>query len=74
VGDGPFQKKCLARIEEFRLRGKTIIYVSHDMNGVRNLCHRALLIENGVIAADGPPEEVIPLYQGTAQPAIPLHA
>ena len=73
VGDGPFQKKCLARIEDFRLRGKTIVYVSHDMNAVQNLCHRALLIQNGVIAADGTPEEVIPIYQGNAQPAVPLH-
>jgi len=74
VGDGPFQTKCLARIEEFRLRGKTIVYVSHDMIAVQNLCHRALLIQNGVIAADGSPEEVIAIYQGNERPAATMPA
>lgn len=72
VGDGPFQKKCQDRIEQFRVRGKTIIFVSHDMSSVQNLCHRALLIQNGVVAADGLPEEVIAVYQGNAQPAVAL--
>jgi homopolymeric O-antigen transport system ATP-binding protein len=72
VGDGPFQQKCLARIEEFRLRGKTIVYVSHDMIAVQNLCHRALLIQNGVITADGSPEEVVAVYQGNPQPAVTM--
>lgn len=74
VGDGPFQTKCLARIEEFRLRGKTIVYVSHDMTAVQNLCHRALLIQNGVIAADGSPEEVVAIYQGNERPAATMPA
>ena len=64
VGDGAFQEKCLARIEEFRVRGKTIIYVSHNMPAVQELCHRVLLIQNGVIVADGVPAEVIALYEG----------
>jgi lipopolysaccharide transport system ATP-binding protein len=74
VGDSLFQKKCLARIEEFRLRGRTIVYVSHDMTAVQSLCHRALLIQKGLITADGNPEEVIALYQGDAQPAVTLPA
>ncbi|HZR65116.1 MAG TPA: hypothetical protein VFA85_08215 [Terriglobales bacterium] len=53
VGDAPFQEKCLARIDEFRQKGKTIVYVSHDFCSERRLCDRALLIQDGNLTADG---------------------
>src|SRR6202011_1402337 len=46
VGDAPFQEKCLARIDDFRQHGKTIVYVSHSLASVRRLCERALLIHD----------------------------
>jgi len=62
VGDAPFKQKCLGRIESFRERGKTIVYVTHDMQQIRNYCDRAVLLERGEIMAEGDPEEVIRSY------------
>jgi lipopolysaccharide transport system ATP-binding protein len=61
VGDVAFQQKCLARIDDFRRR-KTIVYVSHSATSVRQLCDRALLLHEGVLLADGPPDEVLAAY------------
>jgi len=63
VGDGPFQKKCLDRIDEFRSQGKTTILVSHDMSAIRAHCRRALLINEGRLIADGDAAEVIAVYE-----------
>lgn len=72
VGDESFRHKCEARIDEYRRRGKTIVFVSHDLTAVRQLCHRTLLIDAGVLLADGPAEELIARYealiQGSAEP------
>jgi len=62
VGDAAFQQKCMARIEEFRERGKTIVYVSHAMATVKQLCTRALLLHEGVLLADGTPDEIFDRY------------
>jgi ABC-type polysaccharide/polyol phosphate transport system ATPase subunit len=63
VGDAAFQQKCLARVDEFRQRSKTIVFVSHDMNSVRRLCQRVVLLHDGVLLADGPPEQVVARYE-----------
>jgi ABC-type polysaccharide/polyol phosphate transport system ATPase subunit len=63
VGDAAFQQKCTARIDEFHQRSKTIVFVSHDMNSVRQLCQRVLLLHDGVLLADGPPEQVVARYE-----------
>lgn len=68
VGDASFQQKCLARIDEFRHRRKTILLVSHDLTTVRRLCQRVLLIQNGRILADGTPAEVLDSYEEFHQP------
>lgn len=70
VGDMPFQEKCLARIDEFRQRGKTIVLVSHDLGSVRKLCPRALLIHDGAVRADGSSDEVLAAYEGVLQQAV----
>jgi len=62
VGDAAFQQKCMARIEDFRDRGKTIVYVSHSMASVKQLCNRALLVHEGTLLADGPTDEVFERY------------
>jgi ABC-type polysaccharide/polyol phosphate transport system ATPase subunit len=63
VGDARFQEKCFAKIEEFRQRGITIFFVSHDMRAMRRVSDRVLWIDNHVIRADGPAEEVIAEYE-----------
>ena len=70
VGDAGFQQKCLARIEDFRRHGKTIVYVSHSAATVSQLCTRALLLHEGVLLADGPPDQVLARYEDVLhQPA-----
>lgn len=69
VGDAAFQRKCIARIEEFRGRGKTLIFVSHAIQSVIQLCPRALLLHKGELVADGPVQEIAERYDElTRQP------
>jgi lipopolysaccharide transport system ATP-binding protein len=63
VGDIGFQKKCLQRMEEESHReGRTILFVSHNLQAIRSLCSRALLLEGGRLVEDGPTSEVIQSY------------
>jgi ABC-type polysaccharide/polyol phosphate transport system ATPase subunit len=62
VGDQMFQRKCLAKIAELRRNGKTILFVSHDLNTVRELCDRVIWIDDGLVMADGLPREVTSRY------------
>ncbi len=63
VGDAEFQKKCLGKMDEVtHEHGRTVVFVSHNMDAVRQLCQKAVLIEHGRIAAIGPTEEVIAAY------------
>jgi lipopolysaccharide transport system ATP-binding protein len=63
VGDIYFQQKCFDRIREFRDGGTTLLFVTHSLATIYNLCSRAMYIENGVVELDGLPKEVIDLYQ-----------
>ena len=62
VGDEAFQRKCMRKIAEFKRRGKTIIFVSHDLDAVRELCSEVIWLDGGVIRARGRPDEVIVQY------------
>lgn len=59
VGDEPFQKKCIAKIEELKNQGKTLIVVSHNLDMVRQICDRGILIKNGDMLFDGPSAEAV---------------
>ena len=59
VGDRPFKRKCLARMEEIRKEGRTLIYVSHAAGSVRKMCDRVLVLEKGVLGFDGDVDEGI---------------
>jgi len=59
VGDAAFQKKCLAKIRSFAESGKTVLFVSHNMDTIRNLCARIIWIKGGRLHMDGPAEDVI---------------
>jgi lipopolysaccharide transport system ATP-binding protein len=52
VGDAEFQKKCLGKMEDIAKGGRTILFVSHNMAAIRNLCGRALLIDKGRLVLD----------------------
>jgi ABC-2 type transport system ATP-binding protein len=63
VGDRPFKKKCMARMQEIRDEGRTMLYVSHAANSVRKMCDRVLVLEKGVLGYDGPVDEGIRYLQ-----------
>src|SRR5439155_639251 len=63
VGDEAFQRKCFGKIFEFKQRGGTIVFVSHDAAAVERLCDRAVLLRQGEVAFDGPTHEAIVQYR-----------
>src|SRR5690606_29047012 len=62
VGDAYFQHKSFARIRQFREAGTTLLLVSHDRSAIISICDRAILLSDGLVRKDGPPEEVLDLY------------
>lgn len=65
VGDAGFQKKCLGAMEDLRSGGRTVLFVSHHMSAVENLCSRGIWIDRGRMKADGPIHDVIESYMST---------
>jgi ABC-type polysaccharide/polyol phosphate transport system ATPase subunit len=65
VGDEAFQKKCMLKIRDFREQGKTIIFVSHSLGAVEELCDKAILLDNGHIISAGNAEDVASNYLTT---------
>lgn len=59
VGDRPFKKKCMEKMQEVRDSGRTLFYVSHAAGSVRKMCDRVLVLEKGRLAYDGPVNEGI---------------
>ncbi len=62
VGDEAFQKKCREKIDAFRKNGVSIILVTHSMDLVKAMCQRAILLECGRVAFEGPPESAVEKY------------
>src|SRR5205085_6253100 len=63
VGDEQFQRKCFGKIFEFKQRGGTIVFVSHDAAAVERLCNRAILLRGGTVEFDGPTHDAIVRYR-----------
>jgi ABC-2 type transport system ATP-binding protein len=59
VGDRPFKRKCMDRMQEIRAEGRTMLYVSHTTASVRKMCDRVLVLEKGRLGFDGPVNEGI---------------
>ena len=62
VGDSDFQKKCLNKMEDVGQEGRTVLFVSHNMQAVSRLCERAILLDAGGIVKDGPSDQIIRDY------------
>jgi homopolymeric O-antigen transport system ATP-binding protein len=62
VGDVYFQQRCMWKIRQMKQEGKTILFVSHDLAAVKNLCDKALWLEQGEIRMTGEPEAVVSRY------------
>jgi lipopolysaccharide transport system ATP-binding protein len=68
VGDGEFQKKCLGKMNNIvKNENRTILFVSHNLDAVKELCTRCILVSNGKIQMDGPTQSVIDLYNETVK-------
>ncbi len=63
VGDERFQAKCMERIRSIRAGGCTILYVSHAMESVQDLCERVIVLHHGALVFDGPPTPAIERYR-----------
>ena len=64
VGDEHFRRKCEERIASFRQRKVTILYVSHDLKTIQEMCTRTIWLDQGQIVADGAPDDVVAEYMG----------
>jgi lipopolysaccharide transport system ATP-binding protein len=62
VGDAEFQKKCLGKMKDVAGKGRTILFVSHNMDAVRSLCQRCIRLKDGQVHGDGLPDEIIEGY------------
>jgi lipopolysaccharide transport system ATP-binding protein len=67
VGDASFRQKCYAVFSEFKRRGKTLVYVSHDMNSVARFCDEVLWLDHGEVRDYGEPERVVHRYLQAAR-------
>jgi lipopolysaccharide transport system ATP-binding protein len=62
VGDAQFQKKCLGKMQDVAKGGRTVLFVSHNMNAARTLCSRAILLNRGKVESAGEVDTVVGLY------------
>jgi lipopolysaccharide transport system ATP-binding protein len=62
VGDAAFQKKCIGRMNSVATEGRTVLFVSHNMGAITQLCERTLWLDNGQVRREGPTTEVVAAY------------
>ena len=73
VGDMAFQKKCLNRMKDAATKeGRTVLYVSHNMNTIRQLCDRCIVLDKGRVIFEGDVETAIGIYSGTGISDLPV--
>jgi lipopolysaccharide transport system ATP-binding protein len=73
VGDSAFQRKSLGRLNEAASeQGRTVLFVSHNLQAIRNFCKRVLILEKGNLVFDGPVQEGIERYLKSVSPAVDL--
>ena len=63
VGDSEFQRRCLGKMSDLQRSGRTVLFVSHDLGTVAQLCPRTIWLAAGKIHADGPTDQVVSAYQ-----------
>lgn len=74
VGDMAFQKKCLDKMRDVaKKEGRTVLYVSHNMNTIRRLCDRCIVLDKGKMVFQGEVEEAIQVYVGGSSNELPAH-
>lgn len=66
VGDAAFQNKCLRKMKEVSHAGRTVLFVSHNMTAIQQMCNRVLLIQSGKLSEEGTPSSIITRYLADA--------
>ncbi len=69
VGDSQFQKKCLDKMEDIGEHGRTVLFVSHNLQAITRLCKRVICLDNGKVIADGPANQVVSTCMGVGAPS-----
>lgn len=64
VGDAEFQEKCIGKMSDVSRSGRTVLFVSHNMASIKELCNRAVLVEKGRLTKEGMPDEIVRSYLG----------
>ena len=72
VGDAAFQKKCLGKMGSFAQSGRTVLFVSHNMEAVRSLCQRGVWLKDGRLHKDGKADEIIEAYFNSISNEVPF--
>ena len=62
VGDAEFQRRCLGRMEDLSASGRTVVFVSHQMQAVAQLCDRAIWLDHGQVEREGPASDIVAEY------------
>ena len=73
VGDVEFRQKCMEKMRDVSAGGRTVLFVSHRMSAIRELCQRGILLEKGKIVRSGPTEEVVGKYMTTTSLELKLN-
>jgi ABC-2 type transport system ATP-binding protein/lipopolysaccharide transport system ATP-binding protein len=68
VGDAEFQRKCIGKMQDVEQAGRTVVFVSHDMDAIAKLCSRVVWLERGQVRLDGAPGPTIDAYLADATP------
>jgi ABC-2 type transport system ATP-binding protein/lipopolysaccharide transport system ATP-binding protein len=70
VGDAEFQRKCLGKMADIERAGRTVVFVSHNLDAISRLCPRSVWLEQGRVALSGPTQQVLDAYLASGQPAV----
>ena len=70
VGDVHFQKKCLGKMDDIARHGRTVLFISHNMEAIQRLCTRGLLMDRGRLVISGPVGEVVAQYRAVEQSMV----
>jgi hypothetical protein len=68
VGDAEFQRKCLGKMRDASMHGRTVVFISHNLGAIRTLCSHAYWVDGGRIVMDGPSESVVHAYLQDTEP------
>jgi ABC-2 type transport system ATP-binding protein/lipopolysaccharide transport system ATP-binding protein len=71
VGDAEFQRRCLGKMSEFAREGRTVVFVSHDLGAIAQMCERAIWLDGGEVRSDGPTAQSIDLYLAERSREVP---